>query len=168
MISPLAFQKAVQRCRSAMELMLHDNTKSCNTETWRYFTLMLIFSSLTGMLSLLSLYLYIKIREKIRKKKSLEKETRVLRQQGMSAWAAAATIGVGRQRAEYTQQEPVILVKPAKKGKGKKKKLDDNEGETTTASTSNPTWKPGMPGYPYSGYGGFSGIAAEDGDMEFE
>ena len=84
MISPLAFQKAVQRCRSAMELTLHDSTKNCNAESWRYFMLMSIFSSLTGMLSILSLYLYIKIRDKIRKKKSLDKETRVLRQQGTS------------------------------------------------------------------------------------
>ena len=60
-IAPLAFQKAVQRCRSTMELTLHDSTKNCNAESWRYFTLMSIFSSLTGMLSLLSLYLYIKI-----------------------------------------------------------------------------------------------------------
>ena len=103
MISLLAFQKAVQRCRSAMELTLHDNTKHCNAESWRYFTLMSIFSSLTGMLSLLSLYLYFKIQDKIRKKKSLEKETRVLRQQGTSVWAAAACIGGGRQRTEYTQ-----------------------------------------------------------------
>ena len=96
-IAPLAFQKAVQRCRSSMEMALHENSKHCNAESWKYFTLMSIFSSLTGMLSLLALYLYIKIRDKIKKKKSLEKETKVLRQQGTSAWAAAATIGVGRQ-----------------------------------------------------------------------
>ena len=63
---------------SEPELTLHDNTNNCNVESWIYFTLMSIFSSLTGMFSLLSLYLYFKICENI-KKKSLEKETRVLR-----------------------------------------------------------------------------------------
>ena len=163
-IAPLAFQKAVQRCRSSMEMALHENSKNCNAESWRYFTLMSIFSSLTGMLSLLSLYLYFKIRDKIRKKKSLEKETKVLRQQGTSAWAAAATIGVGRHRMEYAQQEPVNFTKPTKKDKRKKK---DVEAETTNSPTA-PTWKPGMPGYPYSGYGGFGGIMEEEGDTELE
>ena len=113
-ISPLAFQKAVQRCRSSMELALHENSKYCNAESWKYFTLMSIFSSLTGMLSLLAIYIYVKLREKIKRKKSLEKETKVLRQQGTSAWAAAATIGVGRQRMNYTQQDPANFAKPKK------------------------------------------------------
>ena len=125
---------------------------------------MSIFSSLTGMLSLLSLYLYFKIRDKIRKKKSLVKETKLLRQQGTSAWAAAASIGVGRQWMEYAQQEPVNFTKPAKKDKRKKK---DVEAEATNSPMA-PTWKPGMPGYPYSSYGGFGGIMEEEGDTELE
>ena len=162
-IAPLAFQKAVQRCRSSMEMALHENSKNCNAESWKYFTLMSIFSSLTGMLSLLALYLYIKIRDKIKKKKSLEKETKVLRQQGTSAWAAAATIGVGRQRMGYTQQEPVNFAK-LKKDKKKKK---DSDMESANAPTA-PTWKPGMPGYPYSSYSGFGGIIEEGEETELE
>ena len=32
-IAPLAFQKAVQRCRSSMEMALHENSKNCNAES---------------------------------------------------------------------------------------------------------------------------------------
>ena len=166
-IAPLAFQKAVQRCRSSMEMALHENSKHCNAESWKYFTLMSIFSSLTGMLSLLALYLYIKIRDKIKKKKSLEKETKVLRQQGTSAWAAAATIGVGRQRMGFTQQEPVNFTKPKKEKKRMWKKEADVESANTHTPTA-PTWKPGMPGYPYSGYGGFNTVIEEGDETEAE
>ena len=118
-ISPSTFKKVLQRCRNVMDLVLNNNTKQCSVQEWKYFTLMSIFSSLTGMLSLLSLYLYFKIREKIKKKKSLEKETRVLRQaQGTSAWAAAC-IG-GRRRADFVLQEPMIH-----QTKGKKKWKED-------------------------------------------
>ena len=85
-ISSASFQQVIQRCRQVMELALHTSTQTCNAESWRYFMLMSIFSSLTGIFSLLSLYLYFKICEKIKKKKSLEKETHMQRQQqGTSA-----------------------------------------------------------------------------------
>ena len=166
-ITPLVLQKAVQRCRSSMELALHENSKSCNAEAWKYFTLMSIFSSLTGMLSLLALYLYFQIRDKIKKKKSLEKETKVLRQQGTSAWAAATTIGVGRQRMGYSQQEPANFSNFMRPKKDKTKKKKETDVETASSPTA-PTWKPGMPGYPYSGYSGFGGIAEEGDETEIE
>ena len=80
-ITPVTYQRVIQRCRNVMDLALHNSTSDCNVESWKYFTLMSIFSSLTGMFPLLSLYLYFKICEKIKKKKSLEKETHMLRQE---------------------------------------------------------------------------------------
>ena len=164
-ISPLTFQKAVQRCRGTLELALHENSKHCNAESWKYFTLMSIFSSLTGMLSLLAIYIYVKLREKIKRKKSLEKETKVLRQQGTSAWAAAATIGVGRQRMNYNQQDPANFGKPKKE---KRKMWKREENVESASNPSAPTWKPGMPGYPYPGYGGFNTVIEEGDETEAE
>ena len=125
---------------------------------------MSIFSSVMGMLSLLSLYLYFKIREKIKKKKSLKKEAWVLSQaQGTSAWAASC-IG-GRRRADFVLQEPVIHQTKGKK-KGKGKKTADSGGETSAPAS--PTWKPGMLGHPSPSYAGYPGvIAEEDEDTEF-
>ena len=85
----------------------------CSAAEWRYFTLMSIFTSLTGMLSLLSLYLYIKIRDKIKKKRSLKKEARVFRQ-GQSSWAVAC-VG-GWRRADFVFTEPMAQQPSKPKG----------------------------------------------------
>ena len=137
-ISQSAFQKAMNRCRGAMDLALRNSTKECSANEWRYFTLMSIFSSLSGMLSLLCLYLYFKIRAYITKKRGLEKETRVLRQ-GHTTFAAAA-IG-GRRRTDIMFHQ-----EPSSKGKGERKKWMKADNEV---STPGPSWRPGMPGYPY-------------------
>ena len=73
-ISLASFHKAMQSCHSLFELALQNNTHECSTQEWCYFTLMSVFSSLSGMLSLLSLYLNFKICTYIKKKRGLEKE----------------------------------------------------------------------------------------------
>ena len=63
---PSGSHKSITACRNVVDLALQANTHECSANEWRYFTLMSIFSSLTGVLSLLSLYLYIKIQDKIK------------------------------------------------------------------------------------------------------
>ena len=149
-ISPAGFHKAVQSCCSMFDLVLQNNTRECRAQEWRYFTLMSVFSSLSGMLSLLSLYLYFKIHTYIKKKRGLEKEKRVF-WQGQSTWAAAC-VG-GRRRMDLVFPDPTVLQTPSSKGKkkGKGKKVEDTLGEVPTASTL--TWKPGMPRASYQGAG---------------
>ena len=133
-----------------MGLALSTNNKECSAAECRYFTLMSIFSSLTGMLLLLSMYLYLKVRAYIKKKQGLEKETRVL-QQGQTSFAAAC-VG-GRRRTDIMFQReprasPSVFSKVKCKGKGQEHaKKEYMETEATLPTTS--YLRPGMPGYPY-------------------